>query len=141
MKASEVQDIASAVFGQHTEMTHGKRMSELLAKASNDVQTKAAASVKDGHSQSLGAVAFHTLEPFGELMAYLAHALTRAEARIAKLEAAPFVYDGPHETGKTYQRGTFVSHGGSMWHANRETNARPGDSPAWTLAVKHGRDR
>lgn len=55
-------------------------------------------------------------------------------------ERPPFTYDGPHEAGKTYERGTFVTLGGSLWHCNRRSDSRPGDGPAWTLAVKAGRD-
>ena len=62
------------------------------------------------------------------------------EARIAELEKTPFAYDGPHESGKAYRKGTFVTHGGGLWHCNYTTASRPGDGPAWTLAVKHGRD-
>jgi hypothetical protein len=62
------------------------------------------------------------------------------EARIAELEREPFRYDGPHETGKAYSRRTFVTHAGSLWHANQTTASRPGDGPAWTLAAKRGRD-
>jgi hypothetical protein len=62
------------------------------------------------------------------------------DARIAELEKAPLVYEGPHEQGKTYARGQFVTHDGSLWHANYKTGSRPGDGPGWTLAVKRGRD-
>ncbi|KQW37092.1 carbohydrate-binding family V/XII protein [Rhizobacter sp. Root404] len=57
-----------------------------------------------------------------------------------ELETKPFAYDGPHEVGKTYAKGNFVTHDGSLWHCNYKTASRPGDGPAWTLAVKRGRD-
>lgn len=60
--------------------------------------------------------------------------------RIEQLEKSPLRYDGPHETGKSYDRGTFVTRGGSVWHANERTTTTPGDGPTWTLAVKHGKD-
>jgi hypothetical protein len=60
--------------------------------------------------------------------------------RIALLEQQPFAYDGPHEAGKEYRKGSFVTLSGSLWHCNRPTKDRPGESDAWTLAVKHGRD-
>jgi len=60
--------------------------------------------------------------------------------RVAELEAQPFAYDGPFEGGKTYRKGTFTTHDGSLWHCNYKTASRPGDGPAWTLAVKRGRD-
>lgn len=62
------------------------------------------------------------------------------ERRIEELERQPFAYDGPHEPGKTYRKGTFVTHGGSVWHCNYTTTSKPGDGPAWTLAVKRGKD-
>ena len=80
-------------------------------------------------------------EVFGAAIGELIREVTAPLAeRIAALEATPLTYDGPHETGKTYGKGVFVTHDGSLWHCNRETATRPGDGPAWTLAVKRGRD-
>lgn len=63
------------------------------------------------------------------------------EKRIEALERRKaFKYMGPHYDGAYYNPGEFVSLGGSMWHCNEPTTARPGDSSHWTLAVKHGRD-
>jgi hypothetical protein len=40
-----------------------------------------------------------------------------------------------------YTLGDFVSHAGSIWHCNVDvTQAKPGTSEDWTLAVKRGRD-
>lgn len=51
------------------------------------------------------------------------------------------LYRGVYVVGKVYERGDVVTWGGSLWHANDETTTRPGDgAPAWTLAVKRGRD-
>lgn len=75
-----------------------------------------------------------------EAMASNTRAMTQLEKRVAELEAMPLQYDGPHESGKVYERGTFVTHDGSVWHANRRTDSRPGDGSAWTLAVKRGKD-
>lgn len=80
-------------------------------------------------------------EVFGAAMGELIRELVAPlEARIAELEAHPLQYDGPHETGKAYDKGTFVTHDGSIWHCNHKTASRPGDGPAWTLSVKRGRD-
>jgi hypothetical protein len=68
---------------------------------------------------------------------FMADVLDEFEKR---LDEEPFRYDGPHESGKAYHKGTFVTHGGGLWHCNYTTASRPGDGPAWTLAVKHGRD-
>lgn len=51
------------------------------------------------------------------------------------------IYRGVYVEGKTYDRGDRVTWGGSEWHCNDTTTAKPGDgSKAWTLAVKRGRD-
>lgn len=43
--------------------------------------------------------------------------------------------------GKSYELGDVVTWGGSQWHANESTNAKPGNgTKAWTLVVKCGRD-
>jgi hypothetical protein len=67
------------------------------------------------------------------------------EAKIAKLEAAQsqsFKYLGTWEEGREYQKGCFVSHGGSIHHClsdNRDT--KPGNgSAAWVVAVPRARD-
>ena len=66
--------------------------------------------------------------------------IVELQTRIEELERQPFAYDGPHEAGKTYRKGTFVTHGGGLWHCNHTTASNPGDGPAWTLAVKRGKD-
>ena len=59
----------------------------------------------------------------------------------AELEARPeFKYLGVWDAKTQYVPGCFVTDKGSIWHCNDITMARPGDSLAWTLAVKHGRD-
>ena len=62
--------------------------------------------------------------------------------RLADLEFGmkEFRYVGVWATGK-YHRGNFVTHGGSLWHCNLDTDRMPGrDAQAWTLCVKHGKD-
>jgi len=50
-------------------------------------------------------------------------------------------YCGVWFPARTYERGEFVTHDGSLWHAKTATTAKPGDGTAdWTLAVKRGRD-
>ena len=86
--------------------------------------------------------------------------LDAARERIAALESRPPVpgppgppgppgadgvagmtYRGVHIGGAPYARGDVVTRDGSMWHCNADTTTRPGDGgPAWTLAVKRGRD-
>lgn len=63
---------------------------------------------------------------------------TKAE-RAIKIPA--MLYRGVYVFGKLYEHGDVVTWAGSLWHANAETTTRPGDgAPAWTLAVKRGRD-
>jgi len=53
---------------------------------------------------------------------------------------AGMTYRGVWQPGD-YRRGDVVTRDGSMWHCNADTATRPGDGgPAWTLAVKRGRD-
>jgi hypothetical protein len=50
-------------------------------------------------------------------------------------------YEGVYIDGKAYERGSVVTWAGSTWHANEQTNTKPGEgSKAWTLIVKRGRD-
>jgi hypothetical protein len=76
----------------------------------------------------------------GAIVDLIRRSLRPLHERIALLEQQPFTYDGPHEAGREYRKGTFVTLSGSLWHCNRPTKERPGESDAWTLAVKHGRD-
>ena len=50
-------------------------------------------------------------------------------------------YKGVYRRDATYMPGDFVSHGGSLWHANIQSRGgTPGTSPLlWKLAVKRGR--
>lgn len=54
----------------------------------------------------------------------------------------PVVLDaGFYGDGKTYAPGDAVTHGGSMWIAQKETSSRPAvGNEDWRLAVKKGRD-
>jgi hypothetical protein len=50
-------------------------------------------------------------------------------------------YKQVFKEGETYLNGNFVTWNGSVWHCNYETDTKPGEgNPAWTLAVKKGRD-
>jgi hypothetical protein len=73
----------------------------------------------------------------------LVHRWSRGDATIEHVAKMPnMIFRGVFVGGKVYERGDCVSHDGSIWHCNAETTTRPGDGgPAWTLAVKRGRDR
>lgn len=51
-------------------------------------------------------------------------------------------YEGVWKAGKTYTPGAFVTHSGSLFHANEDSaDVKPGQGgPEWTLAVKAGKD-
>lgn len=61
-------------------------------------------------------------------------------------KAFPFVLPIPRYVGvfsgaQTYRVGEIVTWGGSTWHCQQPTSAKPDDaSPAWRLMVKRGRD-
>lgn len=49
------------------------------------------------------------------------------------------VYCGVFKEGDTYVPGDLVTWGGSLWHCDKQTTAKPGTDD-WTLSVKKGRD-
>ena len=49
------------------------------------------------------------------------------------------VYRDVFKEGEEYQRGDLVTWGGSLWHCDTPTKAKPG-TDEWTLAAKKGRD-
>lgn len=58
-----------------------------------------------------------------------------------RLQTGVSIYRGVYRDSETYERGDWVTWGGSGWHCNAETKERPGDgSKNWTLAIKKGRD-
>lgn len=58
-----------------------------------------------------------------------------------RLITATMIYRGVYRDTETYEHGDTVTWGGSLWHCNEETKAKPGDrEKAWTLAAKRGND-
>ena len=49
-------------------------------------------------------------------------------------------YRGVWSPIEQYDVGDFITHDGSMWHANGPTRSKPGTDNSFTLAVKHGRN-
>lgn len=47
---------------------------------------------------------------------------------------------GVYVEGKEYEPGDVSTYGGAQWHCNEPTKTKPGESKAWTLIVKRGRD-
>ena len=50
------------------------------------------------------------------------------------------IHRGVWLEGKSYERGDVVTWAGSQWHANEDTETKPGEDAKWTLVVKRGRD-
>ena len=62
------------------------------------------------------------------------------EARLQGAEGKSLIsYHGVWTEGSTYPKGAFVTDHGGIWHANQQTNERPGATQSWSLAVKAGR--
>lgn len=62
------------------------------------------------------------------------------EQTLARVPA--MVYRGVFRDGETYEQGDTVTWGGSLWHANEDTQIKPGTpgEKSWSLAAKRGRD-
>ena len=62
--------------------------------------------------------------------------------RIEALEKqiADFKYCGVWRDGENYRKHNFVTHHGSIWICLADTEAKPGESLQWQLAVQKGRD-
>lgn len=60
---------------------------------------------------------------------------------IATLKWPTVIDRGVYKAGETYDPGDAVSWGGSLWVAQKETDAKPDTADSgWRLAVKRGRD-
>lgn len=57
-----------------------------------------------------------------------------------KFKIPSMIYLGIYDKDKSYEVGDVVTWGGSAWHCNKDTNAKPGESRDWQLAVKRGID-
>jgi chitodextrinase len=59
----------------------------------------------------------------------------------SKSQSSPLCYRGVWDVATQYVAGNFVTHSGSLWHAEVDTRGvRPGEGSAcWKLAVKAGR--
>jgi hypothetical protein len=49
-------------------------------------------------------------------------------------------FEGSYQDGKSYELGHVVFYAGASWHCNEPTSTKPGDSKAWSMLVKRGRD-
>lgn len=79
------------------------------------------------------------IEEDGRTLAVALRSGNREEVKKVKL-AVP-LYQGVHRPGIAYQKGDCVTHGGSLWIAQKDTTESPGKGTGeWTLSVKHGKD-
>ena len=99
---------------------------------------------KDGEPGKDGADGFgldeFDVEPVDERTIKLA--FTRGDTKHSFELQFPVIIDrGVFKAGDTYARGDAVTWGGSLWIAQKETDAKPdGPDSGWRLAVKKGRD-
>ena len=59
---------------------------------------------------------------------------------VHEIKTAIVLDAGVWREGTAYAAGDAVSHGGSLFIAQKGTNAKPGASDDWRLAVKRGAD-
>lgn len=83
-----------------------------------------------------------------ELNALVKAAVDECVPQFVEQRITEFLKDWPKpeyrdvwKDGETYERGNFVTWGGSLFHCNESgTKSKPGTDGSWTLAVKRGRD-
>lgn len=56
------------------------------------------------------------------------------------IDVPVMLFRGPYELGRGYEPGDVVQQGGHLWHCGEATADKPGDSKAWKLAVRRGKD-
>lgn len=68
--------------------------------------------------------------------------IKKIKAKLARFETAlddAMIYRGVWRQDHTFERGSSVSHDGSLWFAKKATDRRPGTPDSgWRLTVKHG---
>ena len=62
----------------------------------------------------------------------------RVEKAILKMPT--IIYRGTYKPGSNHCMGDAITYGGSLWIAKRDNIEAPGNSDAWQLAVKRGKD-
>jgi hypothetical protein len=82
-------------------------------------------------------IGFQIAQEVKKATAPLKERIAQLEKQIQKIEQRKYV--GVWAVGK-YFEGQLVTHDGSMWHCNQDTDQRPGSGPDWTLAIKRGQD-
>ena len=152
MKASDLRPVSVALpqpFGYQKGMTQGGvDLDQVFAEIRTRAQELGmdAATAKDDHLPYLA----YGIAEFGKLASRKALAMVKdLEERIARIEEKGVVYRGHFNASDEYTRGDLVTHGGSIFHATRDTyglapthggdERKELDHP-WQLAVRRGRD-
>ena len=80
------------------------------------------------------------LEPRDRKFAALEQKFLDLQTKQAELEAKrSATWAGTWQDGKAFAEGSFITHRGSMWFAEKDTAARPGEpGSGWKLVVKSG---
>lgn len=118
-------------------MTDGRTKALGLVVGKDGLPGRDGSDGKDGETFTLDDF---DIEPIGERA--FKFKFTKGEVCHAFEFAFPVVLDrGVFSAGKQYEAGDAVTWGGSLWIAQKDTDAKP-DTPGsgWRLAVKRGRD-
>jgi len=71
----------------------------------------------------------------------ITHTMTNGIIKDQSFAIPTMVYRGIFKEGDSYTQGDVVTFGGSLWHSDMATDAKPGTKDSgWTLAAKKGRD-
>jgi hypothetical protein len=111
-----------------------KALREILnAEAEKEISEALAGGGKEAMSKAALAVSAR----FANILAgFIVAKVGQLERRFEEQGRA---YKGVWRDGRSYAAGSFVTHGGSMWHADKATTRKPGEGD-WCLAVKRGAD-
>ncbi len=93
------------------------------------------------HEEQLSSSAPVTVGMLTRAIDAVVAAIKERDAHIRALEQRPhFEYRGVWDPRADYDIGDLVTDRGSMFHCWEPTHERPGETDAWQLCVKHGRD-
>lgn len=144
-KSVTIEDVAQLVSGKMAEwaLDFERRAHDVLQRAIERVPPpkdgRDGIDGKDG-ADGLGVddLDFDLDLDAGEMVVVFARGDVRREFR----KAIPLLVDrGVFKADEQYRHGNVVTWGGSAWIAQKSAPAgKPGESPDWRLAVKHGRD-
>jgi hypothetical protein len=140
-------DFVPRSFDSMAELDHGYHQNEIRAEAAEAKAQQQLAMVRksaecdDYVTADAVDFAFQSMaaQIRDEAVIPLRKEIAALRSELAELKAAPG-YQGTWVQGTKYLARSTATHDGSCWHANQDTTAKPGTSPAWSLMVKRGRD-